>query len=191
MKLTPEKQKHLAVAVIVAIGVAGALWYFGVQGLQKKRKNDTAELDRIQGETKKKEQEKQTELANRETAKIYQAYIKSLEDQMPGGGAEMWFEKNLRAIAKRYQLDLSNTGVQPIKALSDFKFKGQPYKLEGFRFEFKGELNQIGQFLQDIENNLPLMEVYELSITSGSGGGSGEGVYVHSVAMCVSMVIKP
>lgn len=186
MKLNPEKQKKLLmVAMYMILGIF-CFWYFGVQGLHSKQMRDSAELASLNDQIAKQTQLIRKEKMDRETAKSYQVYIDSLATQMPKGNTETWLVKELSELAAHYKIQLANTLMQPIDELSDFKFKGLPYKLEGFRFEFKGELNQIGKFLEDLENNIPLMEVDDISITAGSDLAP----HIHSVSMRVAMVTK-
>ena len=186
MNLSPEKQKNLACAVLGVVIVIFGFWYLGIQGLHAKQKRDIKEVARLKEENIKQQQAIQKEKRDRETAVSYRVYIASLENQMPKGNKETWLVKELSDLAVRHNLQLSNTMVQPLTEQSNLKFKGHPYKLEGFRFLFNGELNQIGKFLEDMENNIPLMEVDELAITAGSALAP----HVHTVSISISMVVK-
>ena len=186
MKLSPEKQKKFVLTFLVMALAVAAIYFLVIQGLTIKQKADTAELKHLRQEIVNKKKEIQTEKNDRESAKQYQAFIAASESEMPKGNIETWLVKELSEIAIRQKLELSNTIIQPIRELSDFKFKDQPYRLEGVHFEFQGDFNQIGKFLEDIENNRPLMEVDDLTITAGSA----RAPYIHTVSMRVSMVTK-
>lgn len=186
MKLSPEKQKNLILAILVVVGTAFGLWYFLVNGLTEKEKKDTKENIKLEADIKKTEETIAKEKSDREEAKVYQAYIEASEKQMPKGNPETWLVTILSEFAAQQKLQLAGTTIQPVTEISDFKFKEQPYKLVGFRFEFKGDLNQIGRFLQEIENKLPLMEVDDFSINAGSDVAP----YVHTVSMRISMVTR-
>lgn len=186
MKLSPEKQKSWILTIVVMTLLIVVTWYFAVQGLQKKQTRDTKESIRLEGEAKNRQIQILTETNNREQAKSFQNYIMLQEEQMPKANPDTWLVRELSELAGKHKFQINNTTLQEIKELSDFKFKDQPYKLVGLRFDFKGDYNQIGSFLQDLENNLPLMEVDDLSITSGSEAGP----HIHTVTMRVSMVIK-
>ncbi len=187
MKLSPEKQKSLALAVVVTIVAIGGLWFFGIQGLKKKQVNDNKKLGKLQVDVKTRSDAIQKEIDSRAQAKSYQAFLVSVEEKMPRGNPpDTWLVKELGALAKRHNLELLNTALQPTKELSDFKFKDQPYQLVGFHFEFKGELNQIGKFLETIENGMPMVEVDEIHIISGSEIAP----HTHTVDMRISIITK-
>ena len=188
MKLSPEKQKHLVMAIVIVVVVNYVAWNFLVQGQRSREVRDRKEIERLTGEVKKTEQTIQKEKNDREQAKAYQAYVAISEEKMVKGNAETWMLKTLSDMARAHGIDITNAVVQDsqVKELGDYKFKGQPYKLVGFWFEFKGDFNQIGKFLMDMENTLPFMEVDELSISTGSK----QAPYIHSVSLRVSMVTK-
>ncbi len=187
MKLSPEKQKHLALTLLVVVTVMIGLWYFAINGQKVAEKRNKKTLVQLKEKVEKYEKDIRKEKNDRDQAKSYQAMIDQYEGQMPPkGNPETWLVKTLSDLATQQKIQILNTTIQPISELSDFKFKKQPYKLVGFRFEFNGEFNQIGKFLENLENNIPLMEVDDLSITSGSPSAR----HIHTVAIRVSMVTK-
>ena len=187
MKLSPEKQKKFVLTLLVVALIAVGLWYFLINGQQNQKQANERSLNDKRGQIEKKKKEILTEQSNREQAKVYLSYIASMEEQMPKGTAETWLEQKMRELAGKQKFELSNTILQPAdKQLSEFRFADQPYKLVGMRLDFKAEFNQIGKFIEDIENNMPLMEVDELVITSGSEVAP----HVHTVSMRVSMVVR-
>jgi Tfp pilus assembly protein PilO len=186
MKLSPEKQKKFLLTLIIVVGVAAGLWFFVITYLRTKDHKDTKALAQLKQDTKNRRDDISKERRNRQMAQSYVSYIANAEKQMPQGVAETWLVQQLGEIAGKHEISISNTAVQSIKPWSEFKFKDQPYQLVGFRFELKGEFNQIGKFLEDIENNVPLMEVDDISITAGSDISP----HVHTVSIRVSMVTK-
>ncbi len=187
MKLSPEKQKKFALSLMVVIGLAFSLYYFGIyMFLSQKQIKDTNELNKLTEEAKKTRDAIQTEKSNRENAKVYQVYLARKEEQMPKGNPETWLVKQISEYAEKQKLRITNTLIEPIADLSDFKFRDQPYKLIGFRFSFKGELNQAGKLIEDLENSMPLLEVDELVITAGSEIAP----HIHTISVRISMVTK-
>jgi len=187
MKLSPEKQKNLILTAVVTATVIGGLWFLGIQGLKKKQVNDNKKLAKLQVDVKARSDAIQKEIDSRAQASAYQAFLVSFEEKMPRGNPpDTWLVKELGALAKRHHLELLNTALQPIKELSDFKFKDQPYQLVGFHFEFKGELSQIGKFLETIENSMPMVEVDEIHIISGSEVAP----HIHTVDMRIAIITK-
>ena len=189
MKLSPEKQKHLAITLAVVVGLNFAAYWFGIRGLDGKQTSDNNKAMALEALIKKSTGEIATEKDNREKAKIFKDYIASIEDQLPKGNVETWLLKELEQITKLQKVEASSpTFPAPpdpgIVDLSNFRFKDQPYKLVSMRFGFTGELNEIGRFLEYIENNKPLMEVNDISITPGSS----QGPHMHNVIMQLSMV---
>jgi Tfp pilus assembly protein PilO len=187
MKLSPEKQKKFALTLLVTLGVICGTWFFLIQGLQNKKVSNTkaleenrTKIDALKAEIEKEKKDKAQEV-------IYDKYIKDLEEKMPPkGNPETWLIQKITDTASKQKLQISNTTVEPIAELSEYRFKDQPYKLVGFRFSFKGEYNQIGKFFEDLENSNPLMEVDDLMIEAGSEIAP----HVHSVKMRLSMVTK-
>ena len=187
MKLTPEKQKKWAMTIVVMGGIIFAVWFFVIQKLQIKEKFEIKESQRLETEAKNRQASILTENKSREQAKLSQEYILVQEVNMPKGNAETWLVKALSDLASKHDdIKITNATLQELKDLSEFRFKDQPYKMVGLQFEFKGDYNQIGTFLRDLENNMPLMEVDTLSITAGSESGP----HMHAVTLRVSMVIK-
>ncbi len=185
MKLSPEKQKQLALTLLVVVGVNVCAWWFGVQGLTGKKASDTKKLEKIKSEVGKCKDKIKKETEDRASAQVYKEYIVATEEKIPKTNVETWFLNELTQMATRQKLSLSSSPIQDLdEQLIKFKFKDMPYKLVGLRFELIGELHDIGKFIEDIENNRPLMEVHEITITTGSP----KGVYSHTVVMLVSMV---
>lgn len=187
MKLSPEKQKKLILTLVGVVALISFFWYFGVHGLHKKQIRDSENLNQLKKEILEQHRAILLERNNHEDAKAHLTFIDTLEKQMPLGNTETWLVKELSGLAAQHKLQIANTIIQPVNELSEFKFKGQPYKLEALRFEFKGELNQIGKFLETVENDESLMEVDELSITAGSDLAP----HIHNVSIRISMVTKP
>ncbi len=187
MKLIPEKQKHFAMTLLLVLAALIAVWYFLVQGLSVKQHHDTEEVSRLRDKIASQEKAIQTEKVNREQARAYQAFIAEREEQMPrkNENVETWFVKVISDLAGRQKLQITNTTLQSVKDLSDFKFRNQPYRLEGFQFQFRGEFSQIGRFLQELENTMPLAEVDDLTVTAGGGGEK----YIHAVTLRITMVV--
>jgi Tfp pilus assembly protein PilO len=187
MKLTKEKQQNLILTILLTVGVIYGVWVGGIDMQGKKESRDTKERDRLEKEIKDTENAIKRERNNREQAKVYQNYIAMTEEKMPKGNVETWLVKELSEIAAHHNLTLFNTALQPLKEISDFKLKGQPYQLEGFHMDFKGEYNQIGAFIQEVENQMPMVEIYDMSISKGGEGGLP---HVHTVAMTVCVARK-
>ncbi len=187
MKLSPEKQKKFLIALVCVIGVSFSLYYFGIyMFLAQKQIRDRNALKKLSEEVKQKKEAILTEKNNRENAKTYLAYIATAEEQMPKGNTETWLVKALSDFAQKHKIGLTNTTLMPMTEWSDFRFKDQPYKLVGFQFSFKAEFNQIGKFIEDLENSMPMLEVDDLTIMAGSEIAPD----VHTVSMRISMVTK-
>jgi hypothetical protein len=186
VKLSKQKQKQFILTLAITVGAAVATWYFLIKYLTQKRDAGEKELKTMTEKVKTLSDTITQEIENRSVAKDYQKFIGDAEDLMPKGSTETWLLKEINKLAAQHKINISNSALQEVKELSDFKFAGQPYKLAGLRFEFKADLNQIGKFIADIENNRQLMEVDDLSITSGSELGPD----FHTVSMRISMVTK-
>ena len=187
MKLSPEKQKKLALTVVIVVGALFGVWWFGICGLEEGNKRDDDAAKQTEGENKKLDDKIKKEESDHKKADRFQEYMAELEQKMPKGSPDTWLAKELGAIAGRQKLTLLNTTAQPLPELTDFKFGLKSYQLVGFRFEFKGDLNAIGEFLETMENTFPLIEVEELNITASSDVKP----HVHTVAMRVAAAIKP
>lgn len=186
MKLTPEKQKNLSLAILIVVILIVGMWYFFINTQRQSEKTGRTELTKLKEDVKQRSSAIVKEKNDRNQATVYQAYISTYEEQMPKGNPETWLVRTLSDLATQQKLQLSSTMIESLSELSDFKFKNQPYKLVGFRFEFKGEFNQIGKFIETLENKMPLMEVDDLSISAGSDVAP----HIHSIAMRISMVTK-
>jgi Tfp pilus assembly protein PilO len=186
MKLTKEKKQNLLLTILVITGLIYGVWYFLIDRQGRYAERDTNEKDRLEKEIKDTEIAIKRETNNREQAKVFQVYIQTAESQMPKGTVDAWLLKELSDIAAKNHLTLDNTLLQPLKALSDFKMKGQPYELAGFHMDIKGEFNQIGSFIQEMENKMPMVEINDISITSGSEAAP----YIHTVSMTVCVCLQ-
>ena len=187
MKLSPEKQRKFLIALVSVVGLSFSLYYFGIYlFLAQKQVRDKKALSKLVEDVKQKQTAILTEKNNRTNAKIYQAYIADAEEQMPKGNTETWLVKVLSDYAQKHKISLTNTTLTPMNEFSDFRFKDQPYKLVGFQFSFKAEFNDIGKFIEDLENSMPLLEVDDLTIIAGSEIAP----HVHTVSMRISMVTK-
>ncbi len=186
MSLSPQKQKAFALTLLLVVAGLFAFGYLVVKGMADKRDRDTAEVEQLQGKVAEKVKAIETEKQNRERAKTYQSFIANYEEQMPKGNVETWLVKQISELAIVHRVQIANTALQNIPEISDFRFHNQPYHMQGFQFDFHGEFLQIGQFLNDLENKMPLVEVENLTITAGAGGEK----YLHGVQVTISMVVK-
>lgn len=186
MKLTKEKRDRFILTILLMVGLVYGVWYLGIKKQAEKEGRDIRERDRLAQEIKDTETKIKRENNNRENAKAFQNYIAATEEKMPKGNVETWIVKELSDLAAKHNLVLQNTVLQPVKDLSEYKMKNQPYQLEGYHLDFKGEFNQIGTFIQDIENEMPMVEVNDISVTAGSDTAP----YIHTVSMSVCVVKK-
>lgn len=186
MKLSPEKQKTFALTFLIVLVCLAAIWYFLIQGLQRNNHVNDAKLRELNEEIDRLNKEISVEENNRIQAKSFQAFVNYYEGQMPKGNAETWLVKKLTEMALKHKLSISNTTVQPLKEFSDYKFGGKNYELIGFRFDFEAEFNHLGEFIEDIENSMPLLEIHELKIAAGSS----KAPHIHTVSIQISMVTK-
>jgi hypothetical protein len=188
MKLTSEKKQKFLLTLIVVIGVVYGVYYLLISmGFQKQKVENQKTLTTTKDAVSKFKKQIDTEKSNRVKAKSYQAYIPACEAGMPKGSSEeTWLLKTLSELAHEFKIKIMDTKVEPMDELSAIKFPSQPYELIGFRFKFTGEYDQIGEFIEYLENNMPLLEVDSISIDSGSEAA----VFIHSVSLRISMVIK-
>jgi Tfp pilus assembly protein PilO len=186
MNLTPEKRNQLVLTALLCAGAVYATFEFGIKGLQKKHQKEAMKRDELAQTIRKTQSAIRVELQNREEAKAYNAFIESAENQMPKGNPETWLVQELTGIASTHQLQIQNTTLQSLSEINEIKFRDQPYRIQGFRFELKGELDQIGLFLQEMEQKHGLIEVDEITITAGSDIAP----HVHSVAVRIGIVTK-
>lgn len=186
MKFTAEKVRQFVLTLVLVLGALGAIWYFLVQGLIAKREKDEREKENLG--TKAAEQQKaiDTEIRNRATAQAYKEFIASCEKQIPHENVETWLVREISSVATRHGLQIANTTMQSPREGSDYKFRNQPYRLEGFVFDLEGEYNQIGRFLEDLENSMPLAEVDEMEFAAGTGSAR----HIHKASVRLTMVMR-
>ncbi|MCC7519911.1 MAG: type 4a pilus biogenesis protein PilO [Verrucomicrobiae bacterium] len=184
MKLSQEKLRQFVLTLILALGILGAIWHFIVQGLIAQREKNEQEKERLAAQIAERKKAYDTEIHNRDAAKVYQDFIAQWEKRLPRENVETWFVREISEVAVRHKLQVANTAMQPPREGSDAKFNNQPYRLVGFRFELDGEYNQIGRFLEDLENSLPLIEVDDLEFSAGTGVVR----HIHKAALHLTMI---
>lgn len=186
MKLTAEKARQFALTLILVLGALGAIWYFLVQGLISKREKDEKEKENLGVKIAAQEKAIQTEISNRAAAQAFKEFIASWEKQIPHENVETWLVREISQVAARHGLQIANAVMQPPREGSDLKFRNQPYRLEGFVFDLEGEYNQIGCFLEDLENSMPLAETEEIEFAAGTGAVR----HIHKASLRLTMVTR-
>ncbi len=186
MKLNAEKARQLALTLILVLGALGAIWYVGVQRLIAIREKDETEKESLKVKIVAQEKAIQTEISNRAAAHTYKNFIASCEQQIPRENIETWLVRGISQVAVRHGLQIANTMMQPPREGSNLKFRNQPYRIEGFVFDIEGEYNQIGCFLEDLENSMPLAETEEIEFVAGTGAAR----HIHKASLRLSMVTR-
>jgi Tfp pilus assembly protein PilO len=186
MKLGPEKARQFVLTLILVLGVLGAVWYLFVQGLIARREKDEKEKESLATKVAEQKKAYETEIRNRDVAKVYRDFIARCEKQVPQENVETWLVREVSAVSSRHNLQIANTMMHPPREGSDLKFRNQPYHLEGFVFDLEGEYNQIGRFLEDLENSMPLAEVDEMEFAAGTGSAR----HIHKASVRLTMVTR-
>lgn len=189
MKLPPEKQKKLAIVVAAFALASGLLYFFLIRGLQAVKEGKEKEVSTLEEKIKKQEAELLREKNNKAAAADHQVAIKGYVEKMPprGSNVETWLNNYFTTMADHQtpKITISTTPIEQLRDATSFRFSGLPYSIVSFRFTFRAEFEQIGRFLEEIENGNPLMEVDDVTITSGS-----DVPHIHTVAVKVSMVTQ-
>ncbi|NUN93303.1 MAG: hypothetical protein HUU04_05940 [Verrucomicrobiae bacterium] len=185
MKLSAEKIRQLILVFLLVLGILGAVWHFLVRGLEVKRTRDEREKESLGAKIAEQKNAIQTEIHNREVAGAYRQFIARCEQQIPSEHVETWFVRKVSSVASHHGLQIVNTAIRPLREGSGVKFQNQPYRLEGFSFDVEGEFNQIGRFLEDLENSIPLVEVDEMGVAAGAGAAR----HIHKANIRLTMVV--
>lgn len=185
MKFSAEKIRQVVLVFLLVLGILGAVWYFLIRGLETKRERDEREKESLGAKIVEQKNAIQTEIHNREIAGVYHQFIARCEKQIPREHVETWFVREISEVAAHHGLKIVNTAIRPPREGSDGKFANQPYRLEGFSFEVEGEFNQIGRFLEELENSIPLAEVDEMGLAAGAGAAR----HIHKATLRLTMVV--
>ena len=186
MKFNTEKVQQFTLTLILVLGVLGALWYFLVHGLIVRREMDEKEKENLGTKLAAQQKAIETEISNRTTAQVYKEFIASCEKQIPRENVETWLVREISQVAARHGLQIANTVMQPPREGSNLKFRNQPYRLEGFVFDLEGEYNQIGLFLEDLENSMPLAELDEIEFAAGTSSAR----HIHKANLRLTMLAR-
>lgn len=170
MKLSPEKQKKVAVAGLVTALMVVALYCLGIQPLGARAKNLRREAGRVQGEIENLKKVKERLSLDAQAIGQYRQKLSKFEEQMPEGVIDTWTIEKVSQVSQPHALTLSSTQVLSTPELSAILLPNSQYETYYYACKLKMELPVLGQFLMEIENTFPSMVVDSLTIMAGAGG---------------------
>jgi len=162
-KLSKEKRKQLALAVVGSVAVVATLGYFLIQGsyqqlgrLGQKKTEAQAKLDQMQ---KAVQQSKTLESAFNDA----KSALADKEKSMASGDLYSWMHSTIRNFQRSYKVQIPQIGSATppanVDLIPNFPYKQSTVTIAGTAF-----YHDIGQFVAGFENDFPLMRIINLSL---------------------------
>lgn len=192
-KLSKEKQKHLILVVVLAIGILNGLGfglvrhqYEKIKLLAEKRTTASKKLKQMQDEIKR------AETVEAELKEVKQA-LATQEQDMASGDLYAWMINTIRTFTPGYKVEIPQ--FSPVSSLGDVNLMPNfPYKQASVTVAGTSHFHDFGKFLSDFENQFPHVRIVNLRIdanptaTPGAGpSGSQESI---SFAMEIVALVK-
>lgn len=186
MKLSPEKQKQVALASLITALLVLALYFLGIQPLGEKASHLRREAGRVQGEIENLKKVKERLSLDAQAIGQYRRKLSRFEEQMPEGAIDTWTIEKVSQVSQPHALTLSSTQVLSTPELSAILLPNSQYETYYYTCKLRMELPVLGEFLMNLENTFPAMVVDSLTIMAGAGGTP----YLHEAEIRVSFLRK-
>lgn len=162
-KLSKEKRKQLAGAVVASVVVIAGLAYFLIQGgyqqlarIGQKQIDAQAKLEQMQKTVARAS-------AVEDAFKEAQAALEEKERGMASGDVYSWMHGTIRRFQRGYKVEIPQIGSA--SAPSDVELIPRfPYKQSTVTVAGSACYHDLGQFVADFENSFPLMQIRNLSV---------------------------
>jgi len=181
-KLPKAKQQKLAlVCILTLIAVIGVIEFYVLQNMKAlaDTRDKIAKLNDEIRQAERKAFDAKQDLAHRTEVKTF---VETQRATMVSGDPFAWVVREISLMAKHHPVRID--GIHPGEmAASGGKLKGQVYRTH---LDIVGTYDQIGVFIQDLENRFPLAEVQAVSI---SGPANERGQYAASLG--IALPVQP
>lgn len=165
MKISKEKQQHLVLVAIVAVGVILALYFIVIGGqleqiakLNKKITEATANVEK--GRVALKKEPLILADLNTRTNELV-----ALESTMATGNDKyFWFISTLNRFKVPYQNQIEIPHVSRESVTEVGMYQSFPYKAAAFQLRGVAHYHSFGRFLADFENKFPFFRVQKLTL---------------------------
>jgi hypothetical protein len=187
MKLSKQKQQHLAVVAILTAVICGGLWY-SLVGYQNRT---LAEIGSKTAEARKQDGDMRKLISQRDDLEAdlqaSTARLAGLESTFAEGDLYSWFILRLREFELPYHVDtpqINREIVGEVSLLPNFPYRQATYQVKGTAF-----YSDLGRFIADFENRFPSFRFMNLEISADSGA-SAEAEKL-SFKVDISTLIRP
>lgn len=181
-KLSKEKlQKIVLICIVTLIAVVGVIQFYVLKNWSAlaAAKADIMKLDDQIRQAERKARNAKQDIAYRAEVK---SFVETQRAAMVSGDPFAWVVREISLLAEQHPVRI--TGLHPGgKVESSGKSKCLVYATH---LDFSGTYDQIGVFVQDLENKFPTAEIQSLSV-SGSAGDNGE----HLASLDIALRMQP
>lgn len=185
-KLSKEKQKELAVVILVTVAVLFGLGYglirhqYGVLAEQEKRREDANQrLEQMHNMVRR------AALTESELAAA-SAKLSAIEETMSTHDIYAWFISTLRPFKDTHKIEFQQYRTALSSGIS--LLPKYPYKQATLSVEGVARYYDLGRFLADFENQFPYVRLINIEIEPASGASE---VGQLSFKMDVVTLIRP
>jgi Tfp pilus assembly protein PilO len=188
-QLSKEKKTHLAIVVVVTIGVIAGLWFGLITMEQLKIRQIASKSQNIQNEIEK--EQKVVVAAGQVEADLAEATnkISRIEATMPSGDLFSWIVSSLKQFnASSYKVDMPQISAPRVNAVA--MFPNFPYNEATVSVSGTAYYYEFGKFLSDLENHFPYTRVQNLILEPGIGTTAEEREKL-SFHMDIVTLVKP
>lgn len=181
-KLPKEKlQKIVLICIVTLIAVVGVIQFYVLKNWSAlaTAKADITKLNDQIRQVERKARNAKQDVAYRAEVR---SFVETQKAAMVSGDPFAWVVREFSLLAEQHPVRIN--GLHPGgKVESSGKSKGSLYVTH---LEFSGTYDQIGVFVQDLENRFPTAEIQSLSV-SGSADNKGE----HMAALDIALRMQP
>ena len=161
-KMSKEKQKQLALAVISSVAILGSLGYFLIKGgydklvaLDQKKITATEKLQQMNDTTR---HAKEAEKAFNETL----GSLSEKENAMATGDLYSWMFISIRRFQKGYRVEIPQ--ISPVTTSEVNLLPKFPYQQATVSIGGTAHYHELGRFIADFENAFPYMRISNLTL---------------------------
>ena len=161
-------QKFALVGIITLCAVVGVVQFYVLRNwsefIDAKRR-----IVKVNDQIQETEREAQRAIHDEAYRGQVKSFVETQETAMIAGDPFEWVVREMSLFTEKQLVHVD--GLHPGGIDSADRYKSRAYTL---RIEFSGTYDQIGVFIQDLENKFPTSEIRSLSV---SGGGDDKGVH--------------
>jgi hypothetical protein len=186
MPLPKEKQQKIILIGILTVMAVAVFWQLYISKKFQSISKDGKEIRQMRAEVAERtEKLKQFRIAQRKTSAIIES-VRTQADLLVSGDPFAWLGREMGLMAEQNRVRL--LGIAPMGPLSLGIRAGGAPEMHGIRLLIACSYDRAGEFIANLENKYPTLEVRAIEITTDATSPDGQD---RALRLEVYVAVKP